>query len=123
MAFQFPLAALLSATVVVLHIFGGGRHISKPILNCNDLHPVVRLTNYYAWHLVSINLIFLVILFTWSAVIPSAWEAAAIATLMASSYSLLGIILVMAKRQKFSDMPQGLFFLPIACIGVWGLWA
>ncbi|MEP3347497.1 MAG: hypothetical protein ABJN34_08170 [Litoreibacter sp.] len=117
----FAICAGVSGLILLLHMFAGSPNIANPMRNCEELHPVVRETNYYCWHLVSISLLQLSISFGWAAIAPSAYLVAVIAVFTAFAFSIWGMVLVVTIRQKFQYMPQGLLFLPLALIGLAGL--
>ena len=117
----FLSAGVLSFAITLIHIFAGGKAIAAPMVACEALHPVVRFTNYYCWHIVSICLALLTAAFVWPAWVAQAWEAGLLATVMATGFCILGIILVLAKKQRFRDMPQGWLFFPVGLLGLLGL--
>lgn len=117
----FLMAGIGSVAIAALHVFAGGPQIAAPMVRSEALHPVVRYTNYYCWHLVTISLVLLAAAFLWPAFDPAAWEVAVFGTVMAGGFSIWGLVLVLAKGQSFVQMPQGWLFLPIAVLGAWGL--
>ncbi|WP_421849513.1 hypothetical protein [Oricola sp.] len=113
-------AACGSLFIAAVHVFAGGPAVAAPIAAAEELDPVVRDTDYYCWHLVTISLLVMAAAFLWSAFHPGAWELAVAGTAMAATYSLWGIGLAVARRQRFRDLPQGLMFLPVALAGLAG---
>jgi len=50
------LAAGVAATLVALtHVFLGGRETARPTLAAVEMTSLVRYTNYYCWHLVTLS--------------------------------------------------------------------
>jgi hypothetical protein len=117
----FLTASATSFAITLLHIFGGGPTVATPMLAAKELDAVVRYLNYYCWHLVSIGVTLMAAAFAWSGLVDDAWEAAIIGTVTATAYCVWGLALVIIKRQRFRDMPQGWLFLPVAVLGLFGI--
>lgn len=113
-------AAVLSAAVFLIHTFLGGRTIARPLLATPDLHPIPKLTSYYCWHIVTITLAVVSGMFAYAAVAEGGKDIAWAATLLTFGYCGLGLAVPVLNKQKFSHMPQGWLFLPIAILGVAG---
>ena len=120
MNIYFLIAAALSAAITALHTFAGGPAIARPLLATTTLEPAVRFVNYYCWHLVTICLALMAAAFGWAAALATAWEAAALATIMAAGFCAWGVMLPLLKGQSYKDIPQGWLFLPVAILGVVG---
>ncbi len=119
----YLVCAGLSCIILAIHVFLGGPEIARPMRDCPNLNRVVRLTNYYCWHLVTISLAQLAVLFGWAAFTPAAAPLAVIGTATAGAFCIWGIALVIKTKQKYRHMPQGLLFLPVAIIGLVGLFS
>lgn len=117
----FLAAGASSFVITLLHLFGGGPQVAAPTLASKELDAVVKYLNYYCWHLVSICLALMAGAFAWSGLAGDAWEAAVLGTIMAGAFCIWGLALVMIKKQRFRDMPQGWFFLPVAVLGLCGI--
>lgn len=117
----FLTASATSFAITLLHIFGGGPTVAAPMLAAKELDAVVKYLNYYCWHLVSISLTLMAAAFAWSGLVDDAWEAAVLGTVTATAYFVWGLALVIIKRQRFRDMPQGWLFLPVAVLGLFGI--
>jgi hypothetical protein len=113
-------AAVLSALVCLLHTFAGGRAIAGPLLKANDLHPVPKYVAYYCWHIVTIVLATISVLFAVGAMRAQSLDLAWVATALTASFCLLGLVVPPMKKQRYKDMPQGWLFLPIFVLGVFG---
>jgi hypothetical protein len=114
------LAAGLSALTCLIHTFLGGREIAVPLLNAVDLAPVPKYVSYYCWHLVTIALAAISLMFAIAAIYPESWELGWMATFLAASFCILGLVLPPMKKQSYKAMPQGWLFLPIAVFGAAG---
>lgn len=113
-------AAALSAFTCLIHTFLGGRQIAVPLLKATGLSPVPKYVSYYCWHIATIALAAMAIMFAIAAAYPQSWELGWTATGLAVSFCLLGLALPPLKKQSYKAMPQGWLFLPIACFGVAG---
>lgn len=117
---MFAIASILATAVFLLHTFLGGRTIAKPLLETPGLHPVPKLTSYYCWHIVTITLAVLSGMFAYAAVFEGGKDIGWTATLLTIGYCGLGLAVPVLNKQKFSHMPQGWLFLPIAILGLAG---
>jgi len=113
-------AATISLITWALHTFATRRTIVEPLLNA-DINRVSKFTNYYCWHMVTIVLLAMAASFAVAAQIPSAWELAAAATLLATAFAVWSLVLVFWKKQKPFELPQWVLFVPIAVTGLLGL--
>jgi|DewCreStandDraft_4_1066084.scaffolds.fasta_scaffold90665_3 hypothetical protein len=117
----FLLPALVSAVIAAIHFFVGGREIARPLVRQTALPPVVTLTHYYCWHLVTITLIGIAGAFVCAAFDPGARTLAVFATLFAGLFCLWGLALVLWKRQRHRHMPQWMLFAVLTASGAWAL--
>jgi len=120
----FLIAGVLSITVCFIHIFLGGKESARPLLDSFDLKAVPKYTNYYCWHMVTIIIAGLGVMFSVAALIPSAVELAWAASILAALFCLWNIALYLWKRQelrRWYQLPQWVLFLPIAVLGAVGL--
>ncbi len=116
-------AAVLSFIVCLIHVFLGGKEAARPLLDSSDLKPVPKYTNYYCWHMVTITIAALGVMFSIAAFIQSAVELAWAASMLAALFCLWNIALYLCKRQelhRWYQLPQWVLFLPIAALGVLG---
>jgi len=120
----FLAAGLLSLGLCLLHIIGGGKVAARPLLGLGGLNPVAKYTNYYCWHIVTIIIAGLGIMYLFAAYAESAHELAVAASLFALSFSLwnLGLYFMIKKQLRhWYNLAQWLFFLPIWVLGFAGL--
>jgi hypothetical protein len=115
------LAGLAAGATCAVHVLLGGREIARPMLASNDLHRIVRLTNYYCWHMVTIVLAGMAGAFAYAAWHPASIELAAVFTLLAASFAVLSLGLIAVYRVRPLLMPQWILFLAITALGVAGL--
>ena len=117
----FLLPAAVAATIAAIHLFAGGREVARPLLSQEALPPVVTLTHYYCWHDVTSTRAGLTGAYVYAALAPEGHVLAVFATLLAGSFCLWGLALVMWKRQRHRDLPQWLLFAVLTASGVWAL--
>jgi hypothetical protein len=113
-------AAVLSAAVCLIHTFAGGRTIAVPLLKSADLHPVPKYVTYYCWHIVTIVLAMIAVMFALAALQESSLDLGWVATILVTAFCLLGLAVPPLKKQKYTHMPQGWLFLPIMVLGIAG---
>lgn len=112
-------ASGLSALTLVVHIFGGGQSIARPILE-SDLAPEPMYASYYCWHMVTITIAFMVIAFILPALSIASFDLVWAASILALLFSLWSIGLTLWKKQAIKTLPQWILFLPIAITGFIG---
>ncbi len=116
----FGIALSLSLAWFFVHLILGGRQIAAPLRQSTELHPVVRDTQYLCWHLTSAGIAVLAALFALAILLGDPAYAVA-ATLLAASFTAVGVLIVPPIGQTFRNMPQGWLFLPVTLLGLWGL--
>ena len=113
----FLLPAAVAASIAAIHFFIGGREIARPLLRQGTLTPVVTLTHYYCWHLVTITLVGLAGAFGYASLAPDGRVLAIFATVAAGLFSVWGLALVIWQAQRHRDMPQWMLFAVLAASG------
>jgi len=113
-------AAVLSAAVCLIHTFAGGRAIAAPLLRSADLKPVPKYVSYYCWHIVTIVLGMIAVMFALAGFRPASLDLGWVATALVAAFCLLGLVVPPMKKQKYKEMPQGWLFLPIVILGIAG---
>ena len=118
----FSLAALAAFATFLAHTFVGTGPIARPLLEraCN-LSPVSRYTNYYCWHLVTMTLLAQSACFAWAAMPGKAIDLAVLATALAVGFLVWSVVLNLRHRLALATAPQWIFFLPMAGLGLLGL--
>jgi len=114
-------AGFLCLLAVAIHVAIGGREIARPLLDDENMPRVARRTAYFCWHLVTVLLVGMTAAFVWAAMDPTAWEAAALATVIAIAATALSLTLAIAGEGPASELPQWGLFLMIAGLGWFGL--
>jgi len=117
----FLLPAAVAALIAAIHFFAGGREVARPLLRQNTLPPVVMLTHYYCWHLVTITLIGLAGAFGYASLAPDGRVLAVFATVAAGLFAVWGLALVLSQAQRHRDMPQWMLFAVLAASGAGAL--
>lgn len=119
MNIYFSIAAVLSLGMVLLHTFMGGRVIAAPLL-ASDLPGVPKYTSYFCWHITTLALAGLAIMFAYAAYQPEGRDVAGMAVLLTGSIAVFGIVMPPRLRLKYKNHPQGWLFVPVALVGLWG---
>ena len=114
-------AGIAAALTCLLHVFGGGPEIARPLLASNELPDVSKYVNYYCWHLVTFTIGAMAVGFVWSSIDPSQTGLAWMWTVMATLFTIWSIALILWKRQKFWRMPQWTLFAVISALAITGL--
>ena len=121
----FLIAGISSFAVCLTHISLGGRVAARPLLDATELRPIAKYTNYYCWHIVSIVIAGMGVMFFVSAFFRSAFELAWVAIIFATLFSLWNIVLYWSVRKHFRhwyELPQWVLFAPIAAFGLIGVY-
>ena len=117
----YLLPAAIAALIAVIHFFAGGSGIAAPLLRQNTLHPVVTLTHYFCWHMVTIMLVGLAVAFAYASVSVDGRVLAVFATVISALFAVWGLLLVMWKAQRHRDMPQWMLFAVLTASGGYSL--
>jgi len=113
-------ASLLSALTALLHIFGGGVAVARPVLN-SDLNDEAKYTSYYCWHMVTIIIVAMSVCFFLAGRYPELRELGVLCCILSFAFAVWSVVLIIAKKQKLLKLPQWILFFPIAIIGAAGL--
>jgi hypothetical protein len=118
----FLAAAALSALWTVVHLFMGGAQVAGPLRQSRDLPAMVRDTAYLCWHLVSITLAIMAGLLLAAGLGASGAAGLAMAGVaLAAGFAAIGILLPLGIGAGYARLPQGWLFVPVAGLGLWGL--
>ncbi|WP_299989613.1 hypothetical protein [uncultured Ruegeria sp.] len=122
MAYPILAAGGLSAIITLIHVFMGGPEVARPLLAAGNLEKQPKYVAYYCWHLVSISLGLMSLLFLWPALWDGSNDLAIMGSIMATLFALWGIGLLQFSKADltFTELPQGWLFVPIAIFGFWG---
>ncbi|WP_262689677.1 hypothetical protein [Kordiimonas aestuarii] len=113
----FISAAAVTAVICFIHCWFGGRYVAAPLLQARDLHAVPKFTNYYCWHMVSINLAVMSAAYLWAGLHADAIELAVLAFALSVAFCVWNLALIVWKKQQFHQMPQWSLFAVGAIIG------
>lgn len=113
-------AAGTSLITMIIHLTLGGREIVRPLLE-STLHPVVRYTNYYCWHLVTITITATAAMFLAASLDQSLVQLGWFALLLSVAFAVLSLALIIVFRQNPLLMPQWLLFLITSILALTGL--
>jgi hypothetical protein len=116
----FLCAAALSALWCAVHLFAGGAQIAAPLRRSTALDPLVRDTQYLCWHLTTVSLATLALLFVAATATPAHGLSG---TFLATAFLATGLWVAQRTGQPLSRLPQGLLFLPVALLGLAGIFA
>lgn len=123
MNIAFAIAAFGSILICGIHIVAGGRENVRPLLQAKELPQGVAVTLYYSWHLVSITLAAMGVFFLLAALNETYVSLAVAASTLSALFAALSLFITAVKRLRFADLPQWVFFAPVAVCGFWGLMA
>lgn len=111
------IAALLSFAWCLLHFFGGGATIAKPLRQASSLDHTVMATMWMCWHMVTATLFLMGVFFVMGLVWGTAYVVAG--TLLAAAIAVAGIGAKYALGTSFAVLFQGWLFVPIAVLGAY----
>lgn len=117
----FGSAGGLAALWLAVHTIVGGREIARPLVEANELTPVVRHTQYLCWHFTTVAIAFMATFFLLAA-FTGVTAYATSATVLATGFFVVGVGLVISLGEAHGRLPQGWLFLPVAGLGLAGLW-
>lgn len=116
------LAGIAAFGVCLIHLILGGREIVRPFLAVEKMPGIARYTMYYCWHLVTITLAGMALAFMLAAQPGGSRALALFATVGAASFAMLNFGMNLRLGLSFVRHPQGFLFLPVAALGIAGLW-
>ncbi|MEM8789608.1 MAG: hypothetical protein AAGE76_15215 [Pseudomonadota bacterium] len=121
MASPFIWAAMgLAGLWFLVHVFVGGRQVARPLAQAEDLPVLVRETQYLCWHFTSVAIAGMAVFFG-AALVTGAAAYALAATVLAAAFAVVGIGIVAARGGRHLTFPQGWLFVPVAVLGLLGL--
>lgn len=112
-------ASALSAITCLIHLFGGGITVAKPLLE-SELGAEAKYANYYCWHMVTIMIAAMAICFFLAARAWASMDLAVLSSSLAFAFALWSGALIMLKKQPMLTLPQWILFLPTAIVGFIG---
>ncbi len=122
MNIYFVIAAGLSHFAFLLHFFMGGREVARPLLNSNELSKTCQFTNYYCWHLVTISLALIAVVFSLHLYSPLSTDLIlAVSTLMLL-YGLWSLMMIVVHKLNPLQFGQWTVLVPIGVLGFCGVY-
>jgi len=117
------LTATLAAFTTVLHIFGGGASVAKPIAE-SSLADEPRLLALAVWHMVSITLGLSALALGFGSIPrhrePSRYLVLFISVLwIGFGLAVVGVILTESGDDLFQTLPQPVLLIPVGVLGIW----
>ena len=106
-------AGIAAGLTTLIHIFGGGPEVMRPLFAAQDIEEVPKLLNYYCWHLVTITLTAMTFAFTYAALIPGEMMLAIMWTVISAAFALWSILLIIWKQQRRLKCRNGSFLRPL----------
>lgn len=114
-------AGVAAGLTTLIHIFGGGPEVVRPLFAAQDIEEVPKLLNFYCWHLVTITIAAMAFAFTYAALTPGEAMLAIMWTVISAAFALWSIVLIVWKQQKAFEMPQWILFAAITGLALPGL--
>lgn len=116
----FTAASLLSLAWFFVHLILGGKEVARPLLADEGLPDMARQVLYVCWHFVSATIAIMAILFALAVLLNNSGYAVG-GTLLAAGFALAGIAIGPLRGWRYSTIPQGWLFVPVAAMGAAGL--
>ena len=113
-------SAALSAVWFAVHTFVGGREIIPPLRAATNLAPDVRAVLRMVWHMVTLLLAVMAVIFLLAALWTSR-DLALAGTLLSAAFFLAGVVVIPLSGVSYAKAPQGWLFLPAAILGAYAL--
>lgn len=119
--FAFGGAALVSFIWFLVHLIIGGKQVARPLLT-SSLEPVVLQTLYLCWHLTSVTIAIMAVLFGMAAWLAAPAYGVAV-LLLAAGFALVGVGVVPLRGWTYKIVPQGWLFVPVVALAAFGIWS
>lgn len=119
----FVLAGVSAMFTALVHTFIGQKPIVRPLLDAPKFDHISRYTNFYCWHIVTIVLFSMGLMFFIATKGSTAIELAWLVTIYASLFVIWNLIMIAIYRPKPKHFPQWVLILPTAMPGWVGLLA
>ncbi len=122
MNYWFLGAGSINLLWAFIHLFLGGRDIARPLLNSPNLEASVKYVLYVCWHVTTLVLVAISIMFLVAAYMSSqALVLSMIATLLTIAIVIMGLVIPPVLGQSYKIVPQGWLFVPVAILGLFGI--
>lgn len=120
-------AAVVAAGTTLLHIFGGGATIARPLLD-SSLDDVVRLTLYVVWHMVTVALGFSAVALAIAAAPNRHVGMRPLVAFISMLWIAFGAVFLFVAAadgggtdRYFGDFGQWIVLMPVGILGLWSL--
>lgn len=119
MNIYLALAAGLAVLITFTHLILGGKEVARPLLQA-ELRGVAKYTSYYCWHIVTLELAGIAVMFGLAAFDPRLSLLGWVAGAFSLTFVLFGIIMNAVMKRKFAHHPQWSFFVPLVALSLAG---
>lgn len=109
---------LMMAGITVLHVVSGGQQYVPVLLSQSALSSNETAIYYYVWHMVSLTMGTLAILFAGAARFASWRGPAALFNLLVLAFAGLSVAVGISFSQFPWDLPQWTLFLAVGVVGI-----
>jgi hypothetical protein len=116
----FATASALALVTLLVHAFVGGIYVVRPLLAVEGLTRASRWLNYYCWHITTITIVAMAVMFGYAARVPDGRGFGVLFTVLALSFSLLCVGVAIKGRVAPYRFPATSLFALIALAGTWG---
>jgi len=115
------LAGAWAFMIACIHAFIGSRTDVRPLFESNVPEPA-KSTLFYCWHIVTIILFSLAMMFFYGAFEDGGSNLTLLATAASTALAVWGFaVAALRRRSLIKELPQGFLFLICALLGIWGL--
>lgn len=94
------IATGLSHFAFLLHLLMGGREVARPLLQATELSKTCQFTNYYCWHLVTISLAFIAVVFSLHLYLPLSTDLILAVSALMLLYGLWSLVMIVPLQVK-----------------------
>ena len=116
------IATGLSYFAFLLHLLMGGREVARPLLQATELSKTCQFTNYYCWHLVTISLAFIAVVFSLHLYLPLSTDLILAVSALMLLYGLWSLVMIVAHKLNPLQFGQWTVLVPIGVLGFCGVY-
>lgn len=121
MSVWLVLAGISATFTAFVHTFAGQKFVVNPLLRQENFDQVSRYTNYYCWHIVTIVLFSMGVLYFLAASDERFFLFAWLATFYATLFVIWNLIMIAMNGLRLKQFPQWALILPTSILGWIGL--
>jgi len=122
MNIYFLIATGLSHFAFLLHLLMGGGEVARPLLQATELSKTCQFTNYYCWHLVTISLAFIAVVFSLHLYLPLSTDLILAVSALMLLYGLWSLVMIVAHKLNPLQFGQWTVLVPIGVLGFCGVY-